>query len=96
MTGPTSSQQKLPLPIRPKGGAVGTVVRLTASGLRTRPSMWWWEIQNRPITAKLRTADQIDGSCSTSAAFNACALNPSGTTMSSTRIVNAIANTPSV
>ena len=33
MTRPTPPQQKLPLPIRPKGGAVGTVVRLTASGL---------------------------------------------------------------
>lgn len=30
---PPPPQQKLPLPIRPKGGAVGTVVRLSATGL---------------------------------------------------------------
>jgi hypothetical protein len=33
MLRPTLLQQRLPLPIRPKGGAAGTVVRLSAEGL---------------------------------------------------------------
>ena len=32
MTGPMLLQQKLPLPITPRGGAVGTVVSLEATG----------------------------------------------------------------
>ena len=59
MTGPTLIQQKLPLPITPRGGAIGSVVSLEATGLpaQSRLIIAFANLQSYQLMQRVTTDD---------------------------------------
>ena len=60
MTGPMRIQQKLPLPITPRGGAIGTEVSLEATGLPPQSNLLitFANLQSYQLLQRVRTDDE--------------------------------------